>query len=333
MPAWRDDKILELANQLTYSPAEKRREQLRAAIDLVPTIDGEKTYPWDVIYFRITGIQLRGHVDYALPGKVLRADLSSLIEFLSDTLSIRIEDAVAAAAASEPADGILEFEDLSRKFNVSAKTIQRWRKQGLFALKYVYPDGRRRLGFLESVVTQFAAANREKVDRSAAFRQLSEEEKSAIVAAARKLAGQSQASIKEIARTIARTMNRAPETIRYTLRQRYDREHPEAAIFERADVEIRRATSAMAEGAVENTDTPAVAAGEPLRPVEITYIANPLFEHPESENIILQVLPAEALAKAQASVAAGANAKAADVYMARMPRDLPPFLQEIFASL
>ena len=329
MPAWRDDKILELANQLTYSPAEKRREQLRAAIDLVPTIDGEKTYPWDFIYFRITGIQPRGHVDYALAGKVLRADLASLIEFLSDTLSIRIEDAVAAAAASEPADGIVEFEDLSRKFNVSAKTIQRWRKQGLFALKYVYPDGRRRLGFLESVVASFAAANREKVDRSAAFSQLSEEEKMAIVALARKLAAESRASIKEIARTIGRTMNRAPETIRYTLR-RYDSDHPEAAIFQAAEGEIRRAAPAMAEGpAVENPAGPE-AAPEGARPAEIAFVANPLFEHPEAENIILQVLPAEALARAQASVAAGANAKAGDVYMARMPRDLPPFLQEIF---
>jgi RNA polymerase primary sigma factor len=59
-------------------------------------------------------------------------------------------------------------------------------------------------------------------------------------------------------------------------------------------------------------------------------VANPLFEHPEADNIILNVLPAEAIAKAQATVTAGVNAKTADVYMARMPRDLPAYLADIF---
>ena len=157
MPTWRDDKILELANQLTYSPADKRREQLHAAMSLLPSLDAGKSYPWDFVHFRITGFQPRAHIDHIVPGKVLRADLASLIEFLSDTLSIKIEEAASAG------DVVLEFDDVSRKFNVSSKTIQRWRKQGLMALRYLHPDGRRRLGFLESDVSRFAAQNKERV--------------------------------------------------------------------------------------------------------------------------------------------------------------------------
>src|ERR1035437_5718473 len=129
MATWRDDKILELANQLTYSPAEKRSEQLGAAMGLVGDVDGERTYPWDFVHFRITGFQPVKHIDHVVCGKILRADLSTLIEFLSDTLSIRVEDA---------GDIVLTMEEVSKKFEVSSKTIQRWRKQGLIALKYVY---------------------------------------------------------------------------------------------------------------------------------------------------------------------------------------------------
>src|SRR4051794_10428537 len=182
MATWHDDKLLELASQLTYSPADKRREQLHAAIALLPAIDPLKTYPWDFVHFRITSFQPHSHIDHTLPGKVLRADLATLIEFLSDTLAIRVED------GASPGDSVMVLEDVTRKFNVSDKTIQRWRKQGLIAMRYVYPDGRRRLGFLESAVGQFAAANKDRIDRSANFKQISDEEKKKIIELARFLA-------------------------------------------------------------------------------------------------------------------------------------------------
>src|ERR1035437_7837978 len=103
MATWRDDKILELANQLTYSPADKRHEQLAAAAALLHDIDPLKSYPWDLIHFRITGFQPVSHFDHTLPGKILRADLSTLIEFLSDTLSIKVEDAAG------PGDTVITF--------------------------------------------------------------------------------------------------------------------------------------------------------------------------------------------------------------------------------
>ena len=148
MPTWRDDKILELANQLTYSPADKRREQLHASIELLTAVDPAKTYPWDFVHFRITSFQPRAHIDHIVPGKILRADLATLIEFLSDTLAIKIEDAeaIGGAGLGGAGDSVLALEDVTRTFNVSSKTIQRWRKEGLIALRYVYPDGRRRLG-------------------------------------------------------------------------------------------------------------------------------------------------------------------------------------------
>jgi RNA polymerase sigma factor (sigma-70 family) len=343
MPTWRDDKLLELANQLTYSPADKRREQLHAAVDLLPAIDATKSYPWDFVHFRVTGFQPRAHIDHVVPGKVLRADLATLIEFLSDTLSIKVEDAVPA----DSGDAVLALEDVTKKFNVSSKTIQRWRKQGLIAQRYVYPDGRRRLGFLESAVARFATVNKERVERSATFKQLSDEEKARIIDMARRLAARCQCCIKDISRRIARKLNRAPETVRYTIRK-HDREHPEAAIFPEPSDAVRRLDrDQIMESFDKGTPLDCIAQrycrtktsiyrvvtqerAVKLKALKIEWMPNPLFDHPDADNILLTVLPQEALAKAQASVSAGTNAKSADVYMARMPRDLPAFLQDIF---
>jgi RNA polymerase sigma factor (sigma-70 family) len=321
MATWRDDKILELANQLTYSPAEKRHEQLWAAVGLLPDIDAARTYPWDFVHFRITGFQPVKHIDHAVNGKLLRADLATLIEFLSDTLSIPVDDA---------GDAVLTMEEVGKKFEVSSKTIQRWRKQGLIALKYVYADGRRRLGFLEGAVSQFAADNKERVEKSANFKQLTEEEKKRIVEMARGLVGNQHGGMKEVCRRIGLAIGRAPETVRYTLRK-HDADHPEAAIFGEKG-ELPRAEKAP--GATQAI-MQAVRSGEleharKIKTLKIEYMPNPLFEHPDAENIILTVLPAEALARAQASVLAGTNPAAGDVYMARVPRDLPAYLQEVF---
>ncbi|MGN6368326.1 MAG: sigma-70 family RNA polymerase sigma factor [Phycisphaerae bacterium] len=343
MAAWRDDKILELATQLSYSPAEKRREQLDAAIDLVPTLHPDKSYPWDFVHFRITGFQPRAHSEHTVAGKVLLADLSTLIEFLSDTLSIKVDEPLAAG------ESVLSMEEVSRKFSVSLKTIQRWRKQGLIALRYIYPDGRRRIGFREAAAAQFAAANRERVEKSATFKQLSAEERRQIIELARRFlshAGGARHSLTEIAQRIAERVERSPETIRYTIRQ-YDADHPEAALFPENGESIRTDRSAGAEpvdggtpvgeaaqaqAAFGGSDAEEAAGqhAEKLRSLLIPFVHNPLFEHPDADNIILTVLPAEGLAKAQASVAAGTNPKANDVLMARMPRDLPPFLADIF---
>ena len=336
MATWHDDKILELANQLSYSPAEKRHEQLRAALALLADIDPAKTYPWDLIHFRITTFQPVTHADHNIPGKILLADLSALLEFLSDTLSIRVEDA---------GETVLALEEITRKFNVSSKTIQRWRKQGLAALRYVYADGRRRLGFRESAVATFVEANKQRIERSAAFTQLSDEERAHIIAMARRLAVRTHCCMKDLSHRIAEKLGRSPETIRYTIRK-YDRENPQTAIFPEPPSSSINSADIVS---VINPETPVVAdpvanaesavhAAEHLiheralrvkaQPIE--FMPNPLFDHPEAENIILNVLPVEALAKAQATVAAGTNVKSADVYMARVPRDLPPYLAEIF---
>jgi RNA polymerase primary sigma factor/RNA polymerase sigma factor len=119
-------------------------------------------------------------------------------------------------------------EDLSRLFNVSTKTISRWRDQGLVGRRFLV-EGRKRVGFLKSSVDRFVSRNRDRIERGERFSQVTPEERETIIERARRLA-QLGGCPTEIARRVARQMNRSAETIRYTIKQ-FDTEHPDLAVF------------------------------------------------------------------------------------------------------
>jgi RNA polymerase sigma factor (sigma-70 family) len=123
---------------------------------------------------------------------------------------------------------MLTLEEVSRQFNVSTKTVSRWRMQGLIARR-VLRGGRKQLGFPRSAVSAFAAAHRDQVERGARFSHLSDTEKDTIVTAARRLAA-GGATLTEISRTLAHELGRSTEAVRYTIKN-FDRAHPEAAVF------------------------------------------------------------------------------------------------------
>jgi RNA polymerase primary sigma factor/RNA polymerase sigma factor len=157
--------------------------------------------------------------------------------------SVRLFDAagdndvtMSGSTVVPPHEQVLSIEDLARRFNVSTKTISRWRDHGLVAQRYDV-GGRRRVGFLASTVERFIAANPMRIERGSRFSQLSTEEHEKIVGWARRLA-MAGACPADVHRRIAQRLGRSVETIRYTLK-RHDQEHPEAAIFPAADGRLR----------------------------------------------------------------------------------------------
>ena len=146
-------------------------------------------------------------------------DLRLFVEDVSDAANMRVED------AGEPVHTV---EELSRLFNVSTKTISRWRQQGLVSRRFIF-DGRKRVGFLRSSVEQFVTRNIERVKRGERFSQLTADERQEIVDRARRLA-QAGGCPSEVARRIARQMGRSVETVRYTLKQ-FDDRYPDLAVF------------------------------------------------------------------------------------------------------
>ena len=205
--------------QVRFAPRSKRLEQLERAEKLINEIDPEKTYSYEYVCFRITGYRPHAVPNEPIHGEDARHDLRLLIEDISDSANID------AADIPEP---VRTVDDLAKMFNVSTKTISRWRQQGLVSRKFLF-DGRKRVGFLQSSVDRFVNANRDRVERGSSFSQLTDLEREEIIHRARRLA-QTGGCPSDITRRIADRMGRSVETIRYTLKE-FDRNHREIAIF------------------------------------------------------------------------------------------------------
>jgi len=213
-------EIRELRDQqIRFAPRAKKLQQVEAAERLIAEIDSEKTYPYEYVCFRVTGYRPTEPVSSKITGEDLRHDLRLFVEDLSDS---------ADMAANNIGEQVLTVEELAKQFNVSTKTISRWRELGLVSRRLVF-DGRKRVGFLRSSVDRFVKTNQERVARGARFSQLTDEQRQDIIDRARRLAtaggGQS-----EISRRLAKRAGRSVETIRSTIRQ-FDKQHPELAVF------------------------------------------------------------------------------------------------------
>jgi RNA polymerase sigma factor (sigma-70 family) len=207
--------------QARFAPKDRRGEQIDRAEQLLGEIETGRRYPYEYLCYRITGFRPDGAPDLLLDGPDVLHDLRLFVEELSATLDQRAEHAI------EP---VLTVDAVSRQFNVSTRTIARWRRQGLVGRRFII-NGRAKIGFLESSVSRFVAQHRDQVDRGSRFRQLTTEEREEIIRRARRMASVGgQGRLAEISRRIARKLERSPETIRMTLKT-YDREHPDRALF------------------------------------------------------------------------------------------------------
>jgi len=207
--------------QVRFAPPPRRLEQMVRAEQLLAEIDPARQYPYQFICFRITEFRPESYPDLVIKGQDLKHDLFSLIHELAQSMP-----AMPVESMAEP---VLTLEQMSKRLNVSTKTINRWRQCGLIGLPVLY-KGRRQVGFLPSLVEPFLAANQERVERGSRFSQLSEEEKEEILRRARRLARLTNATLTEVSQRIARRLGRSPETVRYTIKN-YDRQHPEQALF------------------------------------------------------------------------------------------------------
>ncbi|MFM7108330.1 MAG: sigma-70 family RNA polymerase sigma factor [Planctomycetaceae bacterium] len=170
----------------------------------------------------------------------MRANASGLMHIFAGDEPARVtaDDGQPPSAVRElPAgESVLSIEEVARRFNVSTKTISRWREHGLVAERFTV-GGRRRVGFLASAVEAFARSNSGRVERGGRFSQLSDEEHGKIIDWARRLA-LAGACPADVHRRIAARLGRSVETIRYTIK-RHDQDHPDAAVFPVADGRLR----------------------------------------------------------------------------------------------
>jgi len=195
--------------QVRFAPPARRLEQMARAQQLLVEVEAGKQYPYQFICYRITDYRPDSYPDLLIEGGILAHDLVLFIE-----------------ALDEP---VVTLDELSKRLNVSTRTIRRWAKLGLTGRRVVR-NGKRQVCYQQSVIDRFLATNHEVVERGGRFTQMTDAERDQILRRARRLARVPGSTLTEISRRIARRLSRSVEAIRYTIKN-YDRQHPEQALF------------------------------------------------------------------------------------------------------
>lgn len=328
MAAFRIDRIAELSRLMRFTPSETRLAQIVSAEGLLHSIDPAKAYPLEFVIFRITGYHPKTTSDELLTGMALQHDLGLLIELVSDTLDL------SAESWREP---VLTIEQVADRFSVTHKTIQRWRRKGLPARRFIFADGKRRVGFLLSSVERFFAGHIQQVAQQTNVSMIESPEEDQIIRGARRLAMACRCDVHEITRRIGRRLNRSEHTILCTLRK-HDQDHPADAILPLAAPELSENETGFIQrtwrhgkllrSIARRLDRPRVLVYRAiisdrvsrLSRKKIKFIDDPLYHTTGAGSAIAsldhdQALPAKV-----------------GVEESRVPRDLPPLLKDLYRT-
>jgi RNA polymerase primary sigma factor len=205
--------------QIQFAPRADWLKQIERAEGLLNELNPESTYRFPELFEKIASNDGNRYPDVSMTGREAMHDLRVFVEDLSDSADIAVENA---------GEEVWTVEDVSRRYNVSTKTVARWRDKGLVSRRFVF-GGRKRVCFLKSSVERFVSKHSDDVDRGSKFTQVSLDEREKLIEQARQLA-RSGGRPTEISERLARRFGRSPVTVRYTLKH-FDREHPESAVF------------------------------------------------------------------------------------------------------
>ncbi|MCI0640020.1 MAG: sigma-70 family RNA polymerase sigma factor [Gemmataceae bacterium] len=314
--------------QVRFAPPARRLEHLRRAETLLAETDSNREYPYQYVIYRITDFRPDAYPDLLIRGQDLVGDLRLLIGAMARSLP-----AMPVETMAEP---VLTLEEMSKKLNVTTKTINRWRKKGLIGVP-VLVNGRRHVGFLPSLVDPFLNANKGRVEKSGQFTQLTEVEKDEILRQARRFVRLGAAvNLTEVSKRIGRRIGRAAETVRYTIRN-FDRAHPDQALFPLLTGPMDPATKQMIFSSFRRgipVDTLAKRfsrtrssmyrvineiRAQRLMDLPLDYIGNPSFDDSAMEPIILADMP-------------GVEDFEDHRRQMRIPKDAPPELASLYET-
>jgi len=196
----------ELARQLRFAPPARAAEVIGRAIALARELDPDRSYPEDWLVHRLTGYTPdAGGVAVAV-GSAIRRDLSAFCERVSHRAGLSEEDI----------GGALPLDALARRWSVSARTLERYRREGLIAVRLTGPAGERVM-FPARAVEWFEAAHAETLSRAASRTRLTPAQRDRLVRAASRARRRFGWSLNETARRLAQRTGRSHEGVRQAL--------------------------------------------------------------------------------------------------------------------
>ncbi len=207
------DAMSSLAQQLAFIPRETAVRQLECVRALHESIHRDDLYGWSDIEYQITRFRSEkrsSQADLRVVGASLARDLNELALRLS------------ARAPHTTADA-WTLDGLAKSWNVSARTLHRWRALGLLCCWVRRSTSRAGahalvLGVRKNDAAAFRAANSERIARASAFSLMTVATREKILARASQVSAVGERRISTAARTISREVGRSRESVRALLK-------------------------------------------------------------------------------------------------------------------
>ena len=285
------DVLADLKGQILYSPRSVKHRVMAQLESLIDEVADAENYPFDYMCYRITGYRPKAFCERLLSGKLVREDLLSMLDAVSAALKERVGD------VAEP---VYTVDDLARMFDVSPKTISRWRKLGLKSRKMVFDGHGLRTAFLESYIDSFLEHFGPQIRRLAAMRELTVSDRRQMLARGRQLMLVELRGFSAAVETISREIGHSPEVISKVIKQHIGLVTGDG-VEEEQEAHDRLAMAAgfgrgrsISDLAREFNRTRAavwrsvyqVRANEAFSE-DFTYVGNAVFEHPNADEIVL----------------------------------------------
>ena len=236
-----------------------------------------------------------------------------------------ITDIAAATIipVAEVSERVSTIDEVAKRWNVSGKTIRRWRDRGLLAHTFLV-EGRQRVGFLESSLQRFAAANAQLIRRGSRFSRINDTERSDTLQRAERLFGEGMPFAKVVS-AVAGETGRSEDSIRQLLRQSGKmKQAGENGLSERAE---RRLFTEYCRG----KPLAALAQQHGISRSQVRQIVNRMrlariFDLP------LDYMPSPEFSRrgAERRILAPTPATPANARLPRKPRDLPAYIASLY---
>ncbi len=202
------DEMRSLAKQLAFVPSDAARRQLNALRNLLEEINPSELYGWDDVVWRITQFRVEKRSkqsELKIVGESLRCDLVELALRLS-------------RRAPEDFGSGVTIPKLAKEWQVTERTIHRWRKVGL-ASCWMRRSTALRSGPLVMAIRKvdaaaFAASHAPKLAHAARTKRLTPVVREAITRYAGEFAAKGERRISVAARAIAKDVGVSTESVR-----------------------------------------------------------------------------------------------------------------------
>jgi len=187
-------------------PRAQQLKQLAAAEELYKIVSSNQDYPFEFVCFKITGYRPKGRAKTEIiAGSQLLRDLP--VYGLRASARLKLQ-------AGQQSEMVYSIDDLAKKFNVSKRTIERWRKRGLLCRRYIFSAGAPAIGFSSSAVEEFVGKNSELVKKASKFSTTGGATRQAVIEMVQQLGSAGGLSRTAAIKKTAAHFKKAVETVR-----------------------------------------------------------------------------------------------------------------------